>query len=112
MTDNLNPSSYKNLPDVRIFDKRHIENWPGRATVVSRELVRRIGSSRVDGARTVHKTLKKPGLYVIWGFTGTQQPPRLYVGYADNCLVRLRDHDKKRSFWTDAAVLTSYIKLN
>lgn len=111
MTGNLNPHTYQNLPGVRIFDKEHIENWRGRAMVVSRELVRDIGNSRVGGAQTVHKTLKKPGIYIIWGFAGAQQRPRLYVGYANNCLYRLRHHDKNQSFWTEAAVLTSYIKL-
>lgn len=112
MTGNLNSRTYQNLPGVRIFDKEHIENWQGRATVVSRELVRDIGSSRVGGTRIVHTTLKKPGIYIIWGLAGAQQRPRLYVGYANNCLVRLRAHDKKKSFWTDAAVLTSHIKLD
>ena len=111
MTDNLNPRTYKNLPSVKVFDADHVENWKGRATVVSRKVVRDIGSSRVAGARTVWETLQKPGLYIIWESSGTQRPPRLYVGYADNCLTRLKDHDKKKPFWTEAAVLTSYIKL-
>ncbi len=111
MTGNLNPRTYQNLPGVQIFDKKHIENWQGRTTVLSRELVRDIGNSRVGGAKTVHNTLKRPGIYIIWGFPGTQQRPCLYIGYANNCLYRLRRHDKKQSFWTEAAVLTSNIKL-
>ena len=111
MTDNLNPRTYKNLPSVKVFDAYHIENWKGRATIVSRKVVHDISSSRVAGAKTVRETLQKPGLYIIWDPSGAQQPPRLYVGYADNCLARLKDHDKKKPFWTEAAVLTSHIKL-
>ena len=111
MTNNLNPRTYKNLPDVQVFDDDGSGNWNGRATVISREFVRDIGDSRVAGAKTVRETLKKPGIYIIWSHSGTQQLPRLYVGYADNCLARLKDHDKKQPFWTEAVVLTSYIKL-
>lgn len=111
MTDNLNPRTYKNLPGVMVFNADHVDDWNGRATVVSKKVVRDIGSSRAAGAKTVRETLQQPGLYIIWEPSGAQRPPRLYVGYAGNCLDRLKDHDKKKRFWTEAAVLTSYRKL-
>lgn len=115
MTDNLNPGTYKNFPGVQVFDADciadHIENWKGRAMIVPKEVVREIGSSRVTGSTTVRGTLRKPGLYIIWGPSGAQRPPKLYVGYGDDCLARLKEHDKKKPFWTEAAVLTSRIKM-
>ena len=115
MADNLGPRTYKNLPGVQVFDADHIadhiENWKGRAIIVSREVVRDIGSSRAAGSETVKGTLRKPGLYIIWAPSGARRLPKLYVGYGGNCLHRLKDHDKKKPFWTDAAVLTSRIKM-
>lgn len=113
MTDNIIPRTYRDLPDVQVFDNLIENQQRGRVTVIPRPLVRDIGKRRVGGAKNVHKTLTKPGLYIIWGFTDTREQPTIYIGYADNCQRRLKGHDKAPPCsWTHAAVLTANNRLN
>jgi len=47
------------------------------------------------------------GLYFLFGEGGTANLPRLYVGEAEHCGVRLKQHNKNTDWWTTAIVCVS-----
>lgn len=83
-------------PDgIRTVEKA---NWTGQILVFPRALFSE-ACQRDDVNRT--------GAYILWGPSDTSQLLRVYVGEGDPVLPRLEDHQRKKDFWTHAAVLTS-----
>ncbi len=50
------------------------------------------------------------GVYFLVGPTDDVARPQLYVGEAEDCLVRLKDHNRTKDFWTTALVVVSKTK--
>jgi hypothetical protein len=49
--------------------------------------------------------LKNVGVYLLFGINDTK--PIVYIGEAENCLTRLKQHNKSKEFWTHAIVFIS-----
>lgn len=45
------------------------------------------------------------GIYLLFG--SDEGKPKVYVGEAENCLNRLKQHNKQKEFWNQAVVFTS-----
>lgn len=50
--------------------------------------------------------LKRVGLYLLFGESDGGKPT-VYIGEAEDCLKRLKQHTTKKDFWTTAAVVTA-----
>lgn len=51
--------------------------------------------------------LKNNALYLLIGDSVEGVRPLLYVGETEDCITRIKDHNKKKEFWTSAIVLIS-----
>ena len=51
--------------------------------------------------------LSNVGVYFLIGDTGEESKPMLYVGEAEDCLKRLRQHNREKDFWNIALVVIS-----
>ena len=51
--------------------------------------------------------IQNVGIYFLIGTTGDGAKPILYVGEAENCLTRLKQHNKSKGFWNTAIVAIS-----
>lgn len=51
--------------------------------------------------------LQNVGIYFLIGSAGDSPKPTLYVGEAENCLSRLKQHNKTKDFWNTAIVAIS-----
>ncbi len=49
--------------------------------------------------------LNSVGVYLLFGQTDSK--PLVYIGEAENCLTRLKQHNKTKDFWTHAIAFTS-----
>ena len=49
--------------------------------------------------------LNNVGVYLLFGQTDSK--PLVYIGEAENCLNRLKQHNKSKDFWTHAVVFVS-----
>jgi len=49
--------------------------------------------------------LDNVGIYLLFGFSATKS--LVYIGEAENCLTRLKQHNKSKDFWTHAIIFTS-----
>ena len=47
------------------------------------------------------------GAYILLGEVADKTKPVAYIGEAENCLVRLKQHNQKKEFWSHAVVLLS-----
>ena len=47
------------------------------------------------------------GIYFLIGVQDEETRPLLYIGEAEDCLVRLKQHNKLKDFWTQAIVVIS-----
>lgn len=54
--------------------------------------------------------LKNVGVYFLIGGTDEDSKPLVYVGEAEDCLVRLKQHNKTKDFWNNALVIVSKTK--
>lgn len=54
--------------------------------------------------------LKNVGVYFLVGGTDEGSRPVVYVGEAEECLIRLKQHNKGKDFWTVALVIISKTK--
>ncbi len=54
--------------------------------------------------------LKNVGIYFLVGGTDEGSKPVVYVGEAEECLVRLKQHNKGKDFWTVALIIISKTK--
>lgn len=51
--------------------------------------------------------IQNVGIYFLIGATEEGAKPILYAGEAENCLVRLKQHNKSKEFWNTAIVVIS-----
>ena len=49
--------------------------------------------------------LNSVGVYLLFG--SEESKPQVYIGEAENCLTRLKQHNKSKDFWTHAVVFLS-----
>ena len=49
--------------------------------------------------------LNNVGVYLLFG--SEESKPQVYIGEAENCLSRLKQHNKSKDFWTHAVVFIS-----
>lgn len=49
---------------------------------------------------------KSVGLYFLFGQTDDLKP-KVYIGEAENCYVRLKQHHKEKDFWDTAVIITT-----
>lgn len=54
---------------------------------------------------TIRDELNGVGVYLLFGIY--ESKPKVYIGEAENCLTRLKQHNKSKDFWTHAIVLIS-----
>lgn len=47
------------------------------------------------------------GVYLLVGDSETSNLPRVYIGESDNVASRIRNHDAKKDWWTQAILITS-----
>ncbi len=50
------------------------------------------------------------GIYFLIGGTDEDSRPSVYVGEAEDCLIRLKQHNKSKDFWNNALVIISKTK--
>ena len=63
-----------------------------------------IPRSKLDDA-SKREELTGVGVYFLFGVD--ESKPKVYIGEAENCLVRLKQHNKSKDFWTHAVALVS-----
>ena len=56
-----------------------------------------------------HGDIKKPGIYILWGYSNSAEDPRprVYIGEGDNVSDRIDSHLEHKDFWGNAIVFTS-----
>lgn len=52
---------------------------------------------------------KNVGLYFLFGELIERSKPSVYIGEAENCLDRLKQHNREKEFWNHAIVIVSKI---
>lgn len=65
-----------------------------------------IPRSKLDEA-ALRNELSSVGVYYLFGPVEDEAKPLVYVGEAEDCLVRLKQHNKSKDFWTHALVIVS-----
>ena len=65
-----------------------------------------IPRAKLDDAAK-RKELKNVGIYFLIGDSEFESKPLVYVGEAEDCLVRLKQHNKQKDFWNFAVVIVS-----
>jgi len=55
------------------------------------------------------KEVSNVGLYFLFGESNENAKPMVYIGEAEDCLVRLKQHNREKEFWTHAVVFVSRI---
>ncbi len=63
-----------------------------------------IPRSKLDEAAK-RDELNNVGVYLLFG--SEESKPQVYIGEAENCLSRLKQHNKSKDFWTHAVVFIS-----
>lgn len=53
--------------------------------------------------------LKNVGVYFLFGESADKANPVVYIGEAEDCLERIRQHNRSKDFWTYAVVMISKI---
>ena len=51
--------------------------------------------------------LRGVGLYLIFGESESDDQPMAYIGEAENCAERLKDHNRNKDFWNIAVAIVS-----
>jgi len=56
-----------------------------------------------------HGNIKKPGIYILWGYNDDPEDPRIrvYIGEGDYVPDRIKMHLERKDFWAHAIVFTS-----
>ena len=75
-----------------------LSNWTGIAYKIPRNRVKE-SESRTE--------LTSPGVYFLFGQDETKERPRIYIGEAENTIVRLKQHLDKRDNWNEVIVFIS-----
>jgi hypothetical protein len=65
-----------------------------------------IPRAKIDEA-SERKELKNVGIYFLIGSSDEESKPILYLGEAEDCLVRLKQQNKAKDFWNVAIVIIS-----
>src|SRR4051812_36608796 len=68
-----------------------------------------IPRSKLEYAATRHE-LNNVGVYFLIGASDEESKPLVYVGEAEECFPRLKQHNKGKDFWTVALVIISKTK--
>lgn len=100
MTDRVGYSVRIFVPQGEQEGLRLVErsNWVGVGLVFPRGLFAE-ANERPEIDRT--------GVYILWGESETGSLPIVYVGEGDTVKARLRDHNRKKDFWTHGVFFTS-----
>ena len=53
--------------------------------------------------------LRNVGIYFLFGESADRAKPLVYIGEAEDCLERIKQHNKSRDFWNYAVVMVSKI---
>jgi hypothetical protein len=53
------------------------------------------------------KEIKKYGVYFLFGINEDRAKPIAYIGETDDCLKRLKEHNRQKDFWNYAITITS-----
>ncbi len=75
-----------------------LSNWTGIAYKIPRNRVKE------SEART---ELSSPGIYFLFGKDETKDRPLIYIGEAENTIVRLKQHLEKKDNWNEVIVFIS-----
>ena len=75
-----------------------LSNWTGVAYKIPRNLVRK-SESRTE--------LTSPGVYFLFGYDEITDKPLVYIGEAENIIVRLKQHLDHKDNWSEVIVLIS-----
>lgn len=51
--------------------------------------------------------IKKHGVYFLFGETEGKAKPTVYIGETDDCLERIKTHNRSKDFWNYAVIITS-----
>lgn len=88
------------LEDGTVTGIRHAEivNWTGQAIVCPRSKISLLNS---------YAEAKRPGVYFLFGFDEDSDQKTVYIGEAENVLVRVIQHLKGKDFWSDLIFFTS-----
>ena len=75
-------------------------NWTGTGVVFPRDKW---------SAALKHGDIKKPGIYILWGYSNSADDPRprVYIGEGDYVPDRIDSHLENKDFWGTAIVFTS-----
>jgi len=65
-----------------------------------------IPRSKLEVAQ-IRKELKNVGLYFLIGNPGDETKTQLYVGEAEDCLLRIKQQNRDKEFWNNAIVIVS-----
>lgn len=66
-----------------------------------------IPRARLDDAYSRPKGLNQVGVYLLIGNTENETFPRAYIGEAEDCLQRLKEHNRSKEFWNVAIIISS-----
>ncbi|MEX1014596.1 MAG: GIY-YIG nuclease family protein [Candidatus Paceibacterota bacterium] len=55
------------------------------------------------------KELNKVGIYFLFGESADKAKPIVYIGEAEDCLDRLKQHNRTKEFWNYAVIMVSKI---
>ncbi|WP_196893763.1 GIY-YIG nuclease family protein [Aureivirga marina] len=58
---------------------------------------------------STREELSNVGIYFLFGVSEETLKPQVYIGEAEDCLERLKQHNRKKEFWTHAVVIVSKI---
>lgn len=75
-----------------------IFNWTGRVLVTPR--IRLAESLK-------RKEASYTGVYILLGYANANSLLQAYIGQSEDVAKRIRDHDAKREWWTQAVLITS-----
>ncbi|UNK21205.1 GIY-YIG nuclease family protein [Paenibacillus sp. N3/727] len=64
-----------------------------------------IPRNRLSDAEQREET-KSVGLYLLFGQTDDLKP-QVYIGEAENCYLRIKQHNKEKDFWDTAVIITT-----
>lgn len=58
---------------------------------------------------STRKELNNVGIYFLFGESAEKAKPAVYIGEAEDCLDRLKQHNRNKGFWNYAVVMVSKI---
>ena len=64
-------------------------------------------SFRMVGWENGGDEIKNVGVYFLFGYDDEKAKPIAYIGEAEDCYNRLKQHNQKKDFWTHAIVIVT-----